>query len=215
MQWPTLIVDNFFTDPQAVVKLSKTLKYTRAENGRWPGTRSASLHEVDKDFFLWSTQKIMALLYPMERDTLQWQANQHFQRVPQGTYGEEGWVHSDLAYEFTSIIYLSNHLQSGTCLYEGKHFNLNPKYQEEKEKFYRDLKDKKRMKKYKDKNNSRFTKKVELFSNFNRLVLFDGSNWHASNNSDAGKGDRLTLISFFKNIKCKNMQPHIAAMRRI
>ena len=60
MLWPTLIVDDFFADPHAVVKLSKTLKYTPAGNGRWPGTRSPPLHEADRDFFLWSTQKIMA-----------------------------------------------------------------------------------------------------------------------------------------------------------
>jgi len=215
MQWPTLIVDDFFTDPHAVVKLSKTLKYTRSEDAAWPGTRSSPLHKADRDFFLWSTQKIMALLYPMERLTMRWDADQYFQRVPYGTYGEEGWIHGDMGYEFTSIIYLSNHLQSGTCLYKGKHYNIEPKYQEEKERFYRDLKDKPRMKKYRDKNNSKFTKKVELFSNFNRLVLFDGHHWHASRNVGAGKEDRLTLISFFKNIRCKNMQHPLAAMRRI
>ena len=215
MQWPTLIVDDFFTDPHAVVKLSKTFKFTRASDHAWPGTRSLPLHQVDKDFFLWSTQKIMAVLYPMERVTMQWEADQHFQRVPHGTHGKEGWVHADLPYEFTSIIYLSNHVQSGTCLYSGKHFNILPKYKEEKEKFYRDLKDKPRMNRYRNKNNSQFTKKVELFSNFNRLVLFDGHQWHASNHADADKGDRLTLITFFKNIRCKNMQYPLAAMRRI
>ena len=218
MQWPTLIVDDFFTDPHAVVKLSKTLKYTRSRDSKWPGTRSPPLHEADRDFFLWSTRKIMTLLYPTQivvDDGVRWQAEQHFQCVPYKTYGEEGWVHGDGNAEFTVIIYLSNHHESGTCLYEGKHFNIRPEYKEEKERFYKDLKDRKRMKKYKDKNNSKFRKKVELFSNFNRLVLFDGSNWHASRNSGKEKDDRLTLITFFSNITGTDMRYPITQMRRI
>jgi len=215
MQWPTLIVDNFFTDPHAIAKLSATLKYTRAIDNTWPGTRSAPIHEVDKDFFLWSTRKIMALLYPMSLPGVTWDAVQYFQRVPYKTYGGEGWVHGDWDFEFTSIVYLSNHADSGTCLYEGKHFNTAPEYTEEKERFYKDLKDLKRMEKYRNKSNSKFTKKVELFSNFNRLVLFDGHNQHASRNVGTDKDDRLTLITFFKNIACKNIRYPIPQMRRI
>ena len=144
MQWPTLIVDNFFTDPHAVVKLSKTFKYRHDGNHAWPGTRSEPMHKEDNKFFLWSTRKIMALFYPaqiIEADGVKWNAIQCFHRVPYGTYGKEGWVHSDAANtEFTSIIYLSDHPQSGTCLYEGKHFNTHAKYLKEKEKFYKDLK---------------------------------------------------------------------------
>ena len=215
MQWPTLIVDNFFTDPHAIVKLSKTLKYTRAIDNTWPGTRSPPLHEVDKDFFLWSTKKIMSVLYPMNLSKITWTALQYFQRVPYKIYGEEGWVHLDGDQEFTSIVYLSNHLQSGTCLYEGTHFNISSEYKEEKQRFLKDLKDHKRMEKYRDRSNSKFRKKVELFSNFNRLVLFDGYNWHASRNSGDDKSDRLTLITFFNNISCTNIRYPIPTMRRI
>tara|TARA_R110002020_G_scaffold467949_1_gene691865 strand:- start:1116 stop:1796 length:681 start_codon:yes stop_codon:yes gene_type:complete len=226
MQWPTLIVDNFFTDPHGVVKLSKTLKYAPSANHAWPGTRTAPLHEVNNAFFQWSTQKILALLYPahippqssaqiLDSDGLQWHAGQYFQRVPFDTYGEEGWVHRDIEDEFTVIIYLSDHPQSGTCLYEGKYFNTQAEHLDEKQKFYADLKDLKRMEKYKEKCNSKFRKKVELFSNFNRLVLFDGANWHASKNADESKSERLTLITFFKDVSCKNIRYPITQMRRI
>jgi len=219
MQWPTLIVDNFFTDPHAIVKLSKTFKYVQDSENRWPGTRTSPLHQLDQEFFLWSTRKIMALFYPaqiIEKDGVKWNAIQCFQRVPYSTYGKEGWVHSDATNaEFTSIIYLSDHPQSGTCLYEGKHFNTHAKYLKEKEKFYKDLKDINRMEKYKKKCNSKFRKKVELFSNFNRLVLFDGANWHASRNADKSKSERLTLITFFNNVTCKNIRYPITQMRRI
>ena len=66
MQWPTLIVDNFFTDPHAIVSLSQKFKYKRDEQNRWPGTRTPSMHEANVDFFQWSTRKIIALLYPAQ-----------------------------------------------------------------------------------------------------------------------------------------------------
>jgi len=215
MEWPTLIVDNFFADPQAIVKLSKTFKYNQATDGTWPGTRTPPIHQVDKAFLQWSTRKMMTVLYPMNVNDMRWNAVQYFQRVPYKIHGEEGWVHHDGPNEITSIIYLSNHPNSGTCLYKGKHFNTEAEYKKEKERFYRDLKDINRMEKYRNKNNSKFRKKVELFSNFNRLVLFDGHHWHAFKNSGADKEDRLTLITFFNNIRCKNLQFPIAAMRRI
>ena len=215
MHWPTLIVDDFFTDPHRVVKLSKTFKYMRASDNTWPGTRTDPISEVDREFFLWSTKKIMALLYPMNLNGMSWNATQYFQHVPYKIYGEEGWVHNDSDFEFTSIIYLNDYPDSGTCLYEGKHFNITGEYRKEKERFYRDLKDLKRMEKYRNRANSKFTKKVELCSNFNRLVLFDGYNWHASKGDGAYKEDRLTLITFFKNIKAKYVLYPITEMRRI
>tara|TARA_R110000744_G_scaffold90537_2_gene175799 strand:- start:1230 stop:1889 length:660 start_codon:yes stop_codon:yes gene_type:complete len=219
MQWPTLIVDNFFTDPQAMVNLSKTFKYMQSPDNSWPGTRTPPLHEADNKFFLWSTRKIMSLLYPSQvlvNGGLHWQASQYFQRVPYKTYGEEGWVHNDGSQaEFTVIIYLSDHPQSGTCLYEGKNFNTTTEYLKEKEKFYKDLNDRERMEKYREKCNSKFRKKIELFSNFNRLVLFDGANWHASRNADKSESDRLTLITFFEIITGKDIKYPITQMRRI
>ena len=71
------------------------------------------------------------------------------------------------------------------------------------------------MEKYREKCNSKFRKKIELFSNFNRLVLFDGANWHASRNSDKSESDRLTLITFFEIITGKDIKYPITQMRRI
>ena len=98
------------------MKLSQTFKYTRADDNAWPGTRTLPLHEVDRDFFLWSTKKIIALLYPLDLDRVKWHASQYFQRVPYKIFGEEGWVHNDGQHEFTSLIYLSDHPQSGHVL---------------------------------------------------------------------------------------------------
>ena len=200
MQWPTVIVDDFFTDPHEIVKLSKTFKYVKAYDNTWPGTRSPATHTVNEKFFLWSTEKILSVLYPMHVHGLKWHAVQYFQRVPYTIYGGEGWIHQDQDWEFTSIVYLSDHKESGTCLYKPNDYAVNAKWDDERRRFFRDLTDFKRQEKFRKKASARFDKKVELFSNFNRLVLFDGWQWHASKQSKKKKEDRLTLVTFFKKI---------------
>tara|TARA_R100000687_G_scaffold59974_1_gene48415 strand:- start:484 stop:1128 length:645 start_codon:yes stop_codon:yes gene_type:complete len=212
--WPTLIVDNFFEDPNKIVKFSKTLKFSKAKDNSWPGTRTSPLHEIDHEFFIFTTKKILSILYPMNVDNLKWRAVQSFQRSNK-EYGEAGWVHSDTDSEITVIIYLSDHANSGTCLYEGKNFPVELKYDKEKQRFFKDLTDLKRMEKYRDQSNSEFTKKVELFSNFNRLVLFDSHHWHASRNAGSSKEDRLTLITFFKEVTGGGIKYPIPTMRRL
>ena len=48
--------------------------------------------------------------------------------------------------------------------------------------------------------NAHFEKIVDLHSSFNRLVLFDGHQWHGAENYGTKKEDRLTLITFFSTI---------------
>lgn len=219
MQWPTLIVDNFFTDPHAVVEFSKTLKFTKDSKLRWPGTRSPSIDEVNRNFFVWSTKKIMALLYPNDifnEGKVTWKAVQHFQRIPTGTYGKEGWIHVDGSeVEISALIYLTDFPRSGTSIYKGKHLNPDGrcKYLNEKELFLKNLKDKKRYKKYRDKANSFFQKEVEVFSSFNRLAMFDANHWHASKHAD--DGTRLTLVTFFTDISGDGLRYPITQMRRM
>ena len=201
MIWPTLIVDNFFDDPHKVINFSKQLKYERAPGHEWPGTRTDHLGKVGKEFFLWSTRKIMMLLFPMNIEQINWKAVQHFQKIPYKTFGKSGWVHLDDKDEFTVIIYLSNHPKSGTGLYKAKQFTSRPLYGDKKTKFFKDLKNYSSTETWRKKANAHFEKVVDLRSNFNRLVLFDGHQWHGAENYGTEKEDRLTLITFFKDVR--------------
>ena len=215
MIWPTLIVDNFFDDPYKIVNFSKQLKYDRTETSLWPGTRTAQLGEVEKEFFTWSTNKIMMLLFPMNIEQVKWKADQYFQKIPYKTYGKSGWIHRDNTREFTSIIYLSNHPKSGTGLYKAKHFTSAPFHSDKKEKFFKDLKVSE-AETWRKKSNAKFEKVIDLRSNFNRLVLFDGYQWHGAENYGTEKEDRLTLITFFGEVGGREVTPRypIPMMRR-
>jgi len=220
MIWPTLIVDNFFDDPHKVITFSKQFKYERASDSAWPGTRTAPMGELDRDFFSWSTTKLMKLFFPMNLEQIKWRAIQHFQKIPYKTYGEKGWIHRDEDSEFTAIIYLSKHPTSGTSLYKAKHVappDMQEVYGNKKIKFYKDLKDRSLSEKWRKKLNAHFEKVVDLHSSFNRLVLFDGHQWHGAENFGNEKEDRLTLITFVKGIMGKegvSLQYPIPMMRR-
>jgi len=48
----TIVVDNFFSNVDKVINLSKELKYHSApSNENWPGIRTKSLHSTHYNFF--------------------------------------------------------------------------------------------------------------------------------------------------------------------
>ena len=74
MYFPLTIVDNFFDDFDYVLKLAKSLPYDQKErhyvfNNTWhknytmPGSVTKPLHEIQPDYFRYSTEKILSLFY--------------------------------------------------------------------------------------------------------------------------------------------------------
>lgn len=200
MIWPTLVVDNFFKDPKAVIEFSKTLSFIKNDGG-YPGYRTKPVHTLNFDFFQLSTTKIIASLYPNETlmGSLKWTATQYFQKIKTNEHLELGYVHQDLGCEFTSIVYLSDEEDAGTAIFK-KIKEPIPSHNDIKIKRY--LYDKK-SKEYFDsikKNRECFQQTLEFTSLKNRMVLFDASQFHAVNNFGKKQKERLTLITFFNSI---------------
>jgi hypothetical protein len=200
MIWPTLCVDNFFKDPKAVIEFSKTLDFIK-NDGRYPGYRTKPVHTVNPDFFQLSTAKIMASLYPNEALTgsLKWTATQYFQKIKTNENKELGYVHQDLEFEFTSIVYLSDEEDAGTAIFK-KIKEPIPSHNNVKIKKYLNNK---KSKEYFDsikKNRECFQQTLEFTSLKNRMVLFDASQFHAVNNFGKEQKERLTLITFFNSV---------------
>jgi len=219
MIWPFICVDNFFEEPLKVKEFADSLKYFKSEEGRWPGFRSNVMHEENNKFFNWSTKKIVSLFYPMQVREATWIAEQTFQRIPGDLFKNKGWVHTDGDYEFTAIIYLSEHKNCGTSLYKSKTFGAAPINEFEKRKRYlnTDKITEKEEKEFLNENNNQFEKILEIPSLFNRLIIFDASNLHAAENfyNENIKEDRLTLITFFKDLRVPDIKYPIPEMRRI
>lgn len=216
MIWPTLSVDNFFNDPIKVKKFALSLNYNSDKEGRWPGQRTISTEFIDKEFYLMVIKKIFAILYPMNTTGFRWSASQYFQKIS-NSFTEKGWVHQDLEYEFTAIIYLSEHENCGTSIYMPKKFDNTIINLDKKFEAYTDINNIKNKNKYLEENNQRFEKSITVNSKFNRLMIFDGSHYHAAEKFIENNiiEDRLTLITFFNDISCDNIKYPIPQMRRI
>jgi len=115
---PTIILDNFFKYPEKIVEFSKNLLYEECPDGAWPGKRSKNLKEISQEFFNDLNSKMLHLICPLKNPSVYFEASTHFQKIS-NLYKQGGWIHTDPGM-FTFIIYLSNHKECGTSIYEPK-----------------------------------------------------------------------------------------------
>jgi len=207
MLFPTITcVDNFFDDPDAIVKKSKEFKYK--VNKYSAGSRSMPLHELDYQFFNWVNGKIAAIFYPNFSDKLSFSAATHFDKVKKSDH--DNWVHSDADTKFASIIFLNKEGTAGTSIYKkkGLHHGIIGKTAQSKYKYFEKSdemtkKELNEIKKEKEWNNNQFEKTFHFEGLYNRLIVFDANCFHSFNamTEDQKNQERLTLISFFHDIK--------------
>ena len=215
MIWPTMSLDNFFEDPDKIVKFANSFEFKQDPNGKWPGKRTDLLHVLDPVFFNFFSAKVLSILYPMNFGDMSYKVRLYFQKIS-NDHVNNGWIHTDYSSEVTAIVYLSKHKECGTSLFKCK--NPYPKILNvlEKEKTYLN-KDFKEEKKYLDENNNQFEETISLKSRYNRLVMFDSSEFHAAQKFKENnvKEDRMTLIGFFDSINHPNIKYHGIQHKRV
>jgi len=205
MLWPTVCIDDFFKNPEAVIAFANKQKFSKG-SGKWPGERTEPTYTYSKEFFDDTTQKVVAALYPKEclDPNVRWRAQQFFQRIPGSK--NPGFIHTDTGLEFTSVIYLSNHEDAGTAIYKQIKAPI-PDHLEAKKKGYLINENSKDFKKALKDNRECFQKTLEFTSLKNRMVLFDARHHHGVENFGKSKEPRLTLITFFYSIGKEGGEP--------
>ena len=218
MKWPITCVDNFFDNPDEIVKFANTCEYEKPNDGKWPGRRTKPLHLIDFNFFKKVITKIISLIYPMQTYNVQLIANSYFQKIKGSDYVNEGWVHDDRGMEFTSIIYLTKDNNCGTSIFKGKNFNVYPINEHKKREKYANLNNISGAteKIYLKQNNDQFKKTCSFTSEYNRIVNFDSHNFHAVDNyGNNDESERLSLITFFEDVYFPKIKFPITEMKRI
>ena len=196
--WTNLCVDDFFNDPDKVVKLASNLEYYK--DGYSPGVRSSNMAEIDKNFFNSCCNKILSLFYPNEYRGLLFSATAFFHKVDPNTI--DSWVHQDKDSVLTAIVYLNKNLKAGTSLMKKKQFtkNLQLDYTNIKYDYFKSDKQKdKKVLEAQKKHLKDFDETVIYYNEYNRLIAFDALQHHMAHENKEDE-TRLTYITFFKKV---------------
>ena len=199
-KFPVTIVDNFYENPELVrdFALSQTFY---PSNGRYPGSRTDLISDLNQNFFNTFCHKVLSLFYDFNTTQLEWNVETTFQKIGKMSENKkskfnEGWVHYD-PHIFSGIIYLSDD-SVGTNIYEPIDPNDTHYPQNEKDIFYSggNITEEEYSKGIIE-NNSKFKESIRIDGKFNRLVIFEGGVWHGVPSFYCEKGERLTQVFFF------------------
>ena len=202
MTFPITIVDNFFEDPDAIVKEAKTLKYFNPQTGNWPGTRTKNLHLELPKLHMYFTQKLNSIFFEDNPDY--WETSCHFQAIDplhEDQYHKKnrGWIHTDDNTWFGGIVYLTKNPEpdTGTSIYKVKN-GYSFQYEHElkmKESIYKSqITDDAEYEKAFDSMQEQYVETVTVENVYNRFVLFSGNTHHGV--KTFGSSPRLTLNFF-------------------
>jgi len=212
-----IVVDDFFSNPEELVKLGKSLP--KGISGVQPGLRSKQLSEIDPSLNDTILKKILSCHYDLNYVSLSWQAsNMCFHEI--GRFSEnkndirnKGWIHQDGKVTVAGLIYLTPDIDpdSGTSLWTLKpnveiKTHADSYYDQQKrswcledgtpsngEEYTQD---------YLEQQES-LTEKFRFQNIFNRMIMYDSAEWHGANSyyHEDGKDPRLTLAFFIVGIE--------------
>lgn len=200
--FPTIIVDNFYEDPDLWREYALEQEFFKGDRGTWPGLRSKLLHELNTDMFDIVAKKIMFVL-KMYGFTEFAELQTGFQLVD-GTYGR-GWVHDDdPKLHVAGVVYLNKEagIGCGTTIYkDAPDFNG----EEYTKMFVKDVLDstpeeRAQIAKYREDQLSHFTPTIKVESVYNRFVLFDSRCWHSADKffGTTPQDSRLNQVFFVR-----------------
>ncbi len=198
---PTLCVDNFYSDPNAVREFA--LKQTFfPSDGQWPGRKTKELLEIDPTFHELFCKKLFSIFIDDLSKVRRFKLNTMFQLVPcfdpdPNSLKNQGWIHFDDQIILAGVIYLSPspRLENGTSIFKLTNESTLDLDSTCKQDFYSGG----NPENYNEtilRHNGSYTETVKFNNIYNRMILFDQSQPHGVNSFYSTGEERLTQ-SFF------------------
>ena len=218
-KFPTVAVDNFFSDPDAVRDYALSLSLYPT-TGHYPGKRSLNLVDANKLFSEELLRKIFSIYWEDPEKITYSECTLHFQLIPSFSetktdYRNNGWIHQDSVFnrnKLAGVIYLTPDadLDSGTSIYrikkDSEEINWGDKYSEIKSSvFKQESLDLEKEKAIMDEWNGCFETVTRVNNVYNRIIAFDGNEFHAATNYYNAEQERLTIVYFIENVKGATM----------
>ena len=175
MKLHTVIDDNFFDNPDKIVKYANTIEYYKKDSQNWPGGRSLNMWELNDDLYKFITNKVLSYYFDLKKTRVNWRyTNIRFHKIKPGDWQKHNKqhtrIHKDDAY-IAGIIYLNkdiNEEKTGTSFYDN-----------EKNKMY------------------------SVNNYYNNAVFFQGNRLYHGASEINNNEERLTIIFFMDDIQYK------------
>lgn len=206
MHFPTICIDDFFDNPDKIIEFAMSQEFNIAPDGAYPGKRTKTLYDLDKELFEKFSQKFFSIFYNFNKTDVRWVMDARFQKIDPYENADlnEGWVHVDYTSVLSGVIYLTPEADknAGTVLCKIKKGQIFDYAQQEKRDFnLGKLNDNERYISLMKENNNKFEDTVYFSNQFNRMIAFDSTIFHRVSSFDAGSSPRLTLVFFVNKIE--------------
>ena len=123
MNFPITYCPNFFSRPEEIIELSKTLDYhAPGKNENWKGLRSKSLHLIKPDLSSYIINKVLSLYYDFDIEQIKWDNTYTAFQKMNDEYIDHNDIHTDEDSELAGIIYLNKNssMNNGTSVYNDR-----------------------------------------------------------------------------------------------
>tara|TARA_B000000557_G_scaffold244500_1_gene226170 strand:+ start:432 stop:1103 length:672 start_codon:yes stop_codon:yes gene_type:complete len=206
--FPLTILDDFFENPDEVLKLAEEVDYQNTGQNSFPGQVSnLTLDKINFDIFFYTMKRILSLYWEGECEE-NFQVTMQFHKIlpHDDSLLNKGIIHHDFIQNevFSGVIYLNeNAIDSGTSFFElkEKYQNYNTsneffKHLETTKKYHGGIEESD-LKSILRKHRNKFQETMRVQSKKNRMVLYPSGYWHSQ--TTYGQNTRYTIRYFCRS----------------
>tara|TARA_B100000427_G_scaffold26981_1_gene20001 strand:- start:235 stop:960 length:726 start_codon:yes stop_codon:yes gene_type:complete len=238
MRFPISCFDDFYTDPDRVREWALGLEYVK-HKGTYPGLRTQCLSTIDPNFYNISCRKFLSMFDDFDKppEEIEYTIKTYFQKIwrfspDPDSIRNKGWIHRDTNVLLAGVVYLNPNSDpdAGTSIYTKKKDAIIPEwmiYEEgvpNKSQFVQDILQSnfscpidsiKDYDKGLKENNDMYELTLEIKNKYNRMIAYDGDQWHGQSTYWMDNEDcRLTQVYFVEQLNCiKQKLPHVRCER--